>query len=98
SPQPRIVAIDHDGMLNYEGGPNPGIDAFAGIMRDSLPRMRCPVFGSMSTRTLRLQKGMERVAARFEEAGAAALELDFKYLYDQSSLRSDFSLEQIAET
>ncbi|MEX2643216.1 MAG: nitronate monooxygenase [Acetobacterales bacterium] len=98
SPQPRIVAIDHDGMLNYEGGPNPGIDAFADIMRRSLPQMRCPIIGSMSARTLRLQKGMERVAAQFEDAGAAALELDFKYLYDQASLRSDFSLEQIGET
>ncbi|MBI4183683.1 MAG: hypothetical protein HY521_06775 [Proteobacteria bacterium] len=97
SPQPRIVSIDHDGMLNYEGGPNPGIEAFARIMREAKPRMRCPLIGSMSARTLRLQKGMERLAARFEEAGADAIELDFKYLYDKGSARTDFTRQQIDE-
>ena len=37
SPQPRIVKIDRDGMLNYEGGPNPGIDAFAETLPGGVP-------------------------------------------------------------
>ena len=33
SPPPRIVKMDRDGMINYEGGPNPGIDEFSKTLR-----------------------------------------------------------------
>ncbi|MFQ5849976.1 MAG: nitronate monooxygenase [Candidatus Binatia bacterium] len=96
SPQPRIARINHEGMLNYEGGPNPGIEEFSRIIKQVKPDMECPLIGSLSPRTLRLTTGMEELAARFEEAGADAIELDFKYLYDQKQFRTDFQLRQIS--
>ncbi len=98
NPRPRIVSIDHDGMLNYEGAPNPGIEAFAGVMHDVVLRMGCPLICSMQVGTTLTEGARERVAATFEEAGAAAIELDFKYLYDEANLRTDFfTPEQVEE-
>ncbi len=97
SPQPRIARIDHDGLINYEGGPNPGIVEFAKTIRAVKPQMECPLIGSLSPRTLRMSGAMERLAEQFEEAGADALELDFKYLLDEKELRVDFSLGQLAD-
>lgn len=97
SPQPRIARIDHDGMLNYEGGPNPGIEEFSRTIKQVKPNMECPLIGSLSPRTLQLTTGMEELAAQFEEAGADAIELDFKYLYDEKEFRTDFQLRQISE-
>src|SRR5262245_9387668 len=82
SPQPRIVKIDRDGMINYEGGPNPGIDAFAATIREVRPQIPCPIIGSVSPRTLTVASGIERVAEAFLNAGADGIELDFKYLHD----------------
>lgn len=90
NPRPRIVSIDRDAMLNYEGAPNPGIAEFARIMRDVVPRMACPLICSMQVGTALARGARERVAATFEEGGAAAIELDFKYLYDEARLRTDF--------
>jgi dihydroorotate dehydrogenase (NAD+) catalytic subunit len=90
SPQPRIVKIDRDGMINYEGGPNPGIDAFAETLREVRPKISCPIIGSISPRTLTLAKGIETVTEKFIGAGADGIELDFKYLYDQKKGKAEF--------
>lgn len=90
SPQPRIVKMDRDGMINYEGGPNPGIDAFAATIREVRPDVPCPIIGSISPRTLTFASGIESVTEKFVAAGADAIELDFKYLYDEAKGRSEF--------
>jgi dihydroorotate dehydrogenase subfamily 1 len=95
SPQPRIVKIDREGMINYEGGPNPGIEAFADTLREVRPDIPCPIIGSISPRTLTFASGIERVAEAFLQAGADGIELDFKYLYDGAG-RTDFQPEKLS--
>jgi len=90
SPQPRIVKMDRDGMINYEGGPNPGIDAFADTLREVRPDIPCPIIGSISPRTLTHAKGVESMTEKFIGAGADGLELDFKYIYDQVKGKAEF--------
>ncbi|HEX6008107.1 MAG TPA: hypothetical protein VFY80_09100 [Burkholderiales bacterium] len=90
SPKPRIAKSDRDGMLNYEGGPNPGIDAFCATLQEVIPQVSCPIIGSISARTLAHGSGTEHVVEKFANAGVRAIELDFKYLYDQATGRSDF--------
>jgi dihydroorotate dehydrogenase (NAD+) catalytic subunit len=96
SPQPRIVKMDRDGMINYEGGPNPGIDAFAVTLREVRSAIPCPIIGSISPRTLTQAMAIEAVAEKFVDAGADGLELDFKYLYDQSKGKAEFLPEKMA--
>jgi dihydroorotate dehydrogenase subfamily 1 len=90
SEQPRIVKIDHDGMLNYEGGPNPGIEKFSETLKEVIPSIPCPIIGSISPYTLRDESTLERMVEKFIGAGAKGIELDFKYLYDQASGLTDF--------
>jgi len=96
SPKPRIARSDRDGMLNYEGGPNPGIDAFCDTLREVVPSTPCPIIGSISARTLAVHAGTEHVVEKFARAGVKALELDFKYLYDQAKGRSDFRPQEMS--
>ncbi len=95
SPQPRIVKMDRDGMINYEGGPNPGIDAFAKTLREVRSAIPCPIIGSISPRTLTQAMAIEAVTEKFVDAGADGLELDFKYLYDQSKGKAEFMPEKM---
>jgi dihydroorotate dehydrogenase (NAD+) catalytic subunit len=97
NPHPRIIKIDHAGMLNCEGGANPGIGEFKKTLRRIRPDLGCPIIGSLSPRTLRFAKGIEEVAAGFEKAGCEAIELNFKYLYDDERLRTDFTIQQIVD-
>lgn len=96
SPQPRIVKIDRDGMINYEGGPNPGIDAFAETLREVRPKISCPIIGSISPRTLTHAMAIENVTEKFIEAGADGIELDFKYIYDQKKGKAEFQPDNMA--
>lgn len=96
SPKPRIAKSDHDGMLNYEGGPNPGIDAVEEILKEVCPKIPCPIIGSVSPRTLTHPSGIERVIEQFVRGGARGIELDFKYLYDQAQGRADFRPDAMA--
>jgi len=96
SPQPRIVKMDRDGMINYEGGPNPGIDAFADTLREVRSSIPCPIIGSISPRTLTHAMGIESVTEKFLAAGADGLELDFKYLYDQAKGKAEFQPDTMA--
>jgi len=96
SPQPRIVKMDRDGMINYEGGPNPGIDAFAETLKAVCPVIPAPVIGSISPRTLTHSNGLERMVEKFIGAGVRAIELDFKYLYDQAKGRLDFQPDSMS--
>ncbi|MBJ3778537.1 dihydroorotate dehydrogenase [Acuticoccus mangrovi] len=96
SPQPRIVKLPGGGMINYEGGPNPGIDAFCATLREVRADVPCPIIGSVSPRTLARDASLERLAERFVAAGADAFELDFKYVYDMVDGRRDFEPATIA--
>ena len=96
SPKPRIAKSDRDGMINYEGGPNPGIEAFSATLREVIPSIPCPIIGSISARTLAYASGTEHVVEKFAKAGVRAIELDFKYLYDQSKGRSDFRPQNVS--
>jgi dihydroorotate dehydrogenase subfamily 1 len=96
SPQPRIVKIDRDGMINYEGGPNPGIDAFAETLREVRPKISCPIIGSISPRTLTHAMAIENVTEKFIEAGADGIELDFKYISDQKTGKAEFQPDNMA--
>jgi dihydroorotate dehydrogenase subfamily 1 len=96
SPQPRIVKMDRDGMINYEGGPNPGIDAFAATLREVRASIPCPIIGSISPRTLTHAKGIESVTEKFIAAGADGLELDFKYIYDQQAGKAEFQPDSVS--
>jgi dihydroorotate dehydrogenase subfamily 1 len=96
SPQPRIAKIDRDGMINYEGGPNPGIDAFAETLKQVCPAVPCPIIGSISPRTLTHSSGLEQMVEKFVQAGVRAIELDFKYLYDQAKGRQDFRADSMS--
>jgi len=96
SPQPRIVKMDRDGMINYEGGPNPGIDAFADTLREVRSAIPCPIIGSISPRTLTHAAGIESVTEKFIAAGADGIELDFKYIYDQAKGKAEFQPDSVA--
>jgi dihydroorotate dehydrogenase subfamily 1 len=96
SPQPRIVKIDRDGMINYEGGPNPGINAFAATLREVRSQIACPIIGSIPPRTLTHSTGIESVTEQFVAAGANAIELDFKYIYDEQKGKAEFQPESMA--
>ncbi len=95
SPQPRIVKMDRDGMINYEGGPNPGIEAFAATLREVRSAIPCPIIGSVSPRTLTQAMAIETMTEKFVDAGADGLELDFKYLYDQDKGKAEFLPEKM---
>ncbi len=95
SPQPRIVKIDRDGMINYEGGPNPGIDAFCATLAEVRSAIPCPIIGSISPRTLTYPKALEHMVEKFIAAGADGIELDFKYPYDQAKGTREFRPENM---
>jgi dihydroorotate dehydrogenase subfamily 1 len=96
SEQPRIVKIDHDGMLNYEGGPNPGIEKFSKTLKEVIPTIPCPIIGSISPYTLREETTLEYMVEKFVGAGVKGIELDFKYLYDEAAGLTDFYPKELA--
>ena len=96
SPQPRIVKMDRDGMINYEGGPNPGIDAFCETLREVRSQISCAIIGSISPRTLIDARAIESVTEKFVSAGADGIELDFKYVYDQNKGKAEFQPHSMA--
>lgn len=96
SEQPRIIKIDHDGMLNYEGGPNPGIEDFSATLKEVIPSIPSPIIGSISPYTLREESTLEYMAEKFVDAGAKGIELDFKYLYDVGVGLTDFYPKELA--
>jgi dihydroorotate dehydrogenase subfamily 1 len=96
SDQPRIIKIDHDGMLNYEGGPNPGIEKFSETLKEVIPSIPCPIIGSVSPYTLRDESTLEYMVEKFVQAGCKGIELDFKYLYDVASGLTDFYPKELA--
>lgn len=94
---PRIAKIDHDGMLNYEGNPNPGIDEFAATLQKVIPSIPCPVIGSISPDTLREETKLERMVEKFIGAGVKGIELDYKYLYNDAVGLTNFEPRELAD-
>jgi dihydroorotate dehydrogenase (NAD+) catalytic subunit len=94
---PRIAKIDHDGMLNYEGNPNPGIDEFAATLQKIMPSIPCPVIGSISPDTLREESKLERMVEKFIGAGVKGIELDYKYLYNEAVGLTNFEPKELAD-
>ena len=81
-----IIKIDHDGMLNYEGGPNPRNRRILGYAKTGDPfdplsdhRLGVPLYFARRVRR------SEYMVEKFVQAGCKGIELDFKYLYDVAS-------------
>jgi len=96
SPTPRIVKVDQDAMLNYEGNPNPGIDNFSDTLREVIPSIPCPVIGSIAPDALREENTLEYMVEKFVGAGVKGIELDYKYLYKKSVGLTHFEPKELA--
>jgi dihydroorotate dehydrogenase (NAD+) catalytic subunit len=77
NPQPRITRVKEWGMINWENLPNPGYLAFCRELEEAKAVAACPVIGSIGP--LESVEQQRTIAAAFEEAGADAIELDFKW-------------------
>lgn len=97
SPTPRIVKVDQDAMLNYEGNPNPGIDNFSATLREVIPSIPCPVIGSIAPDALREKNTLEYMVEKFVGAGVKGIELDYKYLYKESVGLTHFEPKELAK-
>jgi len=77
NPQPRIARVGQWGMINWEDLPNPGYKAFAEMIAQAKQESPAPIIGSIGP----LESVDEQllIAHAFEDAGADALELDFKW-------------------
>lgn len=93
---PRIAKVDRDGMLNYEGNPNPGIDKFSDTLREVIPAIPCPVIGSIAPDALREETKLEYMVEKFVDAGVKGIELDYKYLYDPERGLTNFEPKELA--
>lgn len=97
SPTPRIVKVDQDAMLNYEGNPNPGIDNFSATLHEVIPSIPCPVIGSIAPDALREKNTLEYMVEKFVGAGVKGIELDYKYLYNESVGLTHFEPKELAK-
>lgn len=77
NPQPRITRVKEWGLINWEDLPNPGYKAFAAELRAAKRECACPIIGSIGP--LQSVEQQCTIAVTLEEAGADAIELDFKW-------------------
>jgi dihydroorotate dehydrogenase subfamily 1 len=91
------VKVDQDAMLNYEGNPNPGIDNFSATLREVIPSIPCPVIGSIAPDALREKNTLEYMVEKFVGAGVKGIELDYKYLYNESVGLTHFEPKELAK-
>ncbi|MBM4431992.1 MAG: hypothetical protein FJ026_16830, partial [Chloroflexi bacterium] len=83
NPHPRIVSLGAFGLINWENLPNLGYKRFAEEVRLAKAECACPIIASLGPSNNLDQ--IKTMAATLEEAGADALELDFKWGYDPTS-------------
>lgn len=78
NPPPRVARVGERGLINWEGLPNPGYRVLAEAVRMlKAEGMPCPIITSIGP--LRSPEEQRDIAVAFEEAGADAVELDFKW-------------------
>lgn len=83
NPHPRIVSLGAFGLINWENLPNLGYKCFAEELRLAKAQCACPIIASLGPSNDLEQ--VKTMAVALEEAGAVALELDFKWGYDPVS-------------
>ena len=83
NPHPRIVSLGVFGLINWENLPNLGYKRFSEEVRIAKAECACPIIASLGPSNNLDQ--IKTMAAALEEAGADALELDFKWGYDPGS-------------
>jgi dihydroorotate dehydrogenase (NAD+) catalytic subunit len=77
NPEPRISRVKEWGLINWEDLPNPGYEAFAAEVAAARAGCACPIIGSIGP--IADIEQQQRIAVTLQEAGADAIELDFKW-------------------
>jgi dihydroorotate dehydrogenase (NAD+) catalytic subunit len=88
NPHPRIVSLGPYGLINWENLPNVGYKQFCEELRIAKAQCSCPIIASLGPST-NLDE-LKIMATSFEQAGADALELDFKWGFDSKSGQSKY--------
>ncbi len=83
NPHPRIVSLGDYGLINWENLPNMGYEAYARELRTAKAQCACPIIASLGPSSDLDQ--LKTMATAFEDAGADALELDFKWGFDPAT-------------
>lgn len=77
NPRPRVTRVGEWGLINWEGLPNPGYEAFCHELSAAKAVCTVPIIASIGPAESVEQ--LQAIAVALEEAGAYALELDFKW-------------------
>ncbi len=77
SPQPRVCKVGDYGLINWEDLPNPGYRAMAETIRQVKKSCRAAIIASNGP--LKDIEQQRTMALAFQEAGADAVEIDFKW-------------------
>ncbi|MBC7224172.1 MAG: dihydroorotate dehydrogenase [Anaerolineae bacterium] len=78
NPPPRVARVGEWAFVNWEDLPNPGCEAMAAAIRGvKASGTACPIIGSIGP--LKSPEEQRDIARILEEAGADALELNFKW-------------------
>lgn len=78
NPPPRVARVGEWAFVNWEDLPNPGCEAMAAAIREvKASGATCPIIGSIGP--LKSPEEQRDIACILEEAGADALELNFKW-------------------
>jgi len=83
NPHPRIVSLGDFGLINWENLPNMGYQRFCEELQMAKAQCSCPIIASLGPSS-NLEE-LRTMALAFEEAGADALELDFKWGFDPAT-------------
>lgn len=88
NPHPRIVSLGELGLINWENLPNLGYERFAEELRLAKAQCECPIIASLGPSSDLDQ--LKTMAMAFEDAGADALELDFKWGFDPATGKTGY--------
>jgi dihydroorotate dehydrogenase (NAD+) catalytic subunit len=92
NPHPRIVNLGDFGLINWENLPNLGYERFVEELRVAKAQSACPVIASLGPSSNLDQ--LTTMAIAFEQAGADALELDFKWGFDPVTGQTGYDSSQ----
>jgi len=92
NPHPRIVHLGEYGLINWENLPNLGYERFAEELRIAKAECACPIIASLGPSSDLDQ--LTTMAMAFEQAGADALELDFKWGFDPATGQTGYDSEK----
>ncbi|MBC7262993.1 MAG: dihydroorotate dehydrogenase [Chloroflexi bacterium] len=91
NPHPRVVSLGNFGLINWENLPNPGYKRFADELRAAKAQCKCPVIASLGP-SHNIDE-LRTMALSFEEAGADALELNFKWGFDPNTGQTRYNMQ-----